>query len=252
MLLNTIFTCIQTRNSYSLRMSYIWSSTKLLPLILALALFGGLISLHVFNIQQSKQGENLISQESSSINRTNIERIRNLIFPNRSHDREHHSRRLQFHPKPAKPVPCVICSGLKTCSSLNGLLIQEKYFPNNLALLGTCYVTESLGQRVKSEIFGNGKTFRDTSLCQSIVMQYLCLFWGSDNEMYTNLCIYQESVTSGDPSQHIISPRPPCRSFCVQVADICANDPDYINLCYEIMCPPTEDECAPGNLKNIL
>jgi len=184
---------------------------------------------------------------ASSLSATEVTKIRDTIFPNRSRDNFSSSRRLQYHSKPVSPVPCIICSNLRTCSALNGLLIQEKYYPNNLALLGTCYVLENLAVRVKGEIFGNGKTFRDTELCQQIVMEYLCLFWGSDNEMYTNLCIYQESVSSGNPNQHIISPRPPCRSFCVQVADICANDPAYMGLCNEIACPPTEDECSPGN-----
>jgi hypothetical protein len=50
-----------------------------------------------------------------------------------------------------------------------------------------------------------------------IVMQYLCLFWGSDNLMYTNCCILSEYVISTDASTKIISPRYPCHSFCVQV-----------------------------------
>jgi hypothetical protein len=178
-----------------------------------------------------------------------VDVLMNLLFPNRTHSKNRGSRSLLgYHPKPATPVPCIICQRLTVCQSLNKLLVQEKYYPNNLDLLGTCFVIEDLAKRVESEIFGNGKTFRDTSLCRDIVMQYLCLFWGSDNEMYTNLCIFQESVSSPDPANHIITPRPPCRSFCVQVADICANDPNFINLCYNIACPPTEDECTPGNI----
>jgi hypothetical protein len=50
-----------------------------------------------------------------------------------------------------------------------------------------------------------------------MVMQYLCLFWGSNNPMYTNCCIYSEDVTSVDPANQQIAPRPPCRSFCIQV-----------------------------------
>lgn len=34
-------------------------------------------------------------------------------------------------------------------------------------------------------------------------------------------------------------------SFCVQLADVCANDPGFINVCNEIACPPTEDKCVP-------
>lgn len=54
-------------------------------------------------------------------------------------------------------------------------------------------------------------------LLPDIVMQYLCLFWGSDNSMYTNFCIYQEDVSDPNPINHKLSPRQPCRSFCVQV-----------------------------------
>jgi len=34
-------------------------------------------------------------------------------------------------------------------------------------------------------------------------------------------------------------------SFCVQLADVCANDPGFINICNEIACPPKEDKCVP-------
>lgn len=50
-----------------------------------------------------------------------------------------------------------------------------------------------------------------------IVMQYLCLFYGSDNPMYTNECVNQEDVKDPNPANHKVAPRPPCRSFCVQV-----------------------------------
>lgn len=50
-----------------------------------------------------------------------------------------------------------------------------------------------------------------------IVLQYLCLFWGSDNSMYSNLCVYQEDKSDPDPLNHRVAPRPPCRSFCTQV-----------------------------------
>ncbi len=39
---------------------------------------------------------------------------------------------------------------------------------------------------------------------------------------------------------------PPCRSFCVQIAEVCANDYNYfLNICWEISCPPTETYCTP-------
>ena len=33
---------------------------------------------------------------------------------------------------------------------------------------------------------------------------------------------------------------------------VCANEYDFLNLCSEILCPPTEDECTPGTLSIIL
>ena len=190
---------------------------------------------------------------------SNIVRARQIaevFFPNVSHrlfeatefESENMRKLVGFHPIPddLDSISCFICSNLKYCKALNSLLIQERYYPGDqLSNSGTCGIIDNLGKRVRDEIFGNGKTFRDTPLCRDIVMQYLCLFWGSDNLMYTNYCVYKEDVTSSDPTTHRIAPKPPCRSFCVQVADICANDPDFVNLCYNIQCPPTEDECSP-------
>ena len=149
-----------------------------------------------------------------TFDRKKAEIISSIIFPNQTRD---HGRELFVHAKSAQKVPCIICQGLKTCSILNTLQIQEVYYPNNLNLLGTCTVLEDLGNRIAKEVFGNGRTFRDTVQCRSIVMQYLCLFWGSDNEMYVNQCVYQEDVSSPNPVNHKVAPRPPCRSFCVQV-----------------------------------
>mmetsp|Transcript_6088 Transcript_6088/g.9189 ORF Transcript_6088/g.9189 Transcript_6088/m.9189 type:complete len:258 (-) Transcript_6088:156-929(-) len=140
---------------------------------------------------------------------------------------------------------CVICHGLSHCDILNGLLIQEVYYPEQNADLGTCSIIESLGARMANEIFGIGRTFRDTPQCRDIVMQYLCLFWGSQNDQYTNLCYWKEDVSKPNPEEHKIAPRPPCRSFCVQIAEVCANQADFMDICGFIECPPTEDECTP-------
>lgn len=146
---------------------------------------------------------------------------------------------------PSNPVPCVKCQNLDQCKSLNGFQIQEVYYPNNLAYRETCNVIESLGVRQSSELFGNGRTFRDTPQCREIVMQYLCLFYGSNNAMYTNYCIFQEDYTPPKVEDQLIAPRPPCRSFCVQIATVCANDPLFVLTCGEIKCPPTEQACTP-------
>jgi hypothetical protein len=78
-----------------------------------------------------------------------------------------------------------------------------------------------------------------------MVMQYLCLFWGSNNDMYTNYCVFQETVTT---TIKVLAPRPPCKSFCVQIAEVCANDPlFFIQTCEQIVCPPPVGvECTSG------
>ncbi len=63
-------------------------------------------------------------------------------------------------------VPCIKCSGLTTCSILNGFTVQEVYYPNNLDLRGTCTIIESLGNQMTSQIFGTGRSFRDTPQCR--------------------------------------------------------------------------------------
>lgn len=50
-----------------------------------------------------------------------------------------------------------------------------------------------------------------------ITMQYLCLYYGTNNNQYRNFCEFQEDVTPVNPKDHLLSQRPPCRSFCVQV-----------------------------------
>jgi hypothetical protein len=64
-------------------------------------------------------------------------------------------------------VVCVGCSSLSVCSALNGLSVQEVYYPKNADLKGTCAIIEQLGKRMSREIFGVGRTFRDTPDCRS-------------------------------------------------------------------------------------
>lgn len=61
---------------------------------------------------------------------------------------------------------CVICSSLSYCQILNGYMVQEIYFPHNLAFRGTCHVIEDFGERISSEVFGDGRSFRDTPECR--------------------------------------------------------------------------------------
>jgi len=176
------------------------------------------------------------------------ERLTNFLFPNRTVIQEvkHTLRHLAIEKEPwdaATTYPCTKCAGLTSCSVLNGLVIEEKYYPGDISRLETCQVLDSLGARLSKELFGNGRTFRDLPLCRDMAMQYLCLFYGSNNAMYRNYC--PEDTTAANSDLHEITPKAPCRSFCVQVATICANDPTFIQLCEGIKCPPTEDVCQP-------
>ena len=93
------------------------------------------------------------------------------LFPNRTQYADfndlNNARQLQINKTPyTKLVPCVKCSGLSVCNILTGFQIQEVYYPENLGYLESCKGIEALGQRVQNEIFGNGKSFRNTAQCK--------------------------------------------------------------------------------------
>lgn len=153
-----------------------------------------------------------------------------LLFPNKTKSFTPHTHNLGAVPHQRSLLPdiknpppgvdealCEKCRGLKYCTALNGFLIQEVYYPSSNSQLGTCSIIDDLGERISNEIFGIGRTFRDTPQCRTIVMQYLCLFWGTENDMYRNLCFWKEQTSDPDPTKHESTGRPPCRSFCVQV-----------------------------------
>lgn len=186
----------------------------------------------------------------------NTKTLQSQLFPNFTCNTlldDKNSRILQSGSK--NTIPCVKCSGLSYCSILNGYMIQEVYYPENLNLMnlqqiGTCSVIESLGKRLSNEIFGNGRTFRDTSVCRQITLEYLCLFYGSNNAMYKNICIKYEDYSDPNPVSHKVAPRQPCRSFCIQVATLCANDENFMQTCLDIACPLDEGSCTPDPLIN--
>jgi hypothetical protein len=111
-----------------------------------------------------------------------VEELKQLLFPNSSAPLMRrsdggwfdNSRRLDaatstptIAPTVALKYPCTICRGLDACKILNGYQIEEVYYPKNLDQLETCHVIESLGKRIQKQIFGTGKTFRDTPQCRS-------------------------------------------------------------------------------------
>jgi hypothetical protein len=187
-----------------------------------------------------------------------VEELNNLLFPNVSSIIQQtlvtkedgngslESTLLNVNRNLASTPVCVLCSNLQYCKALNGLLIQEVYLPGNPDQLGTCRVYEDLGERIYNEIFGIGKTFRDSDQCKLIVMQYLCLMWGSDNLMYKSEChSCCEDVSDPNPNNRRVAPLYPCRSFCTQISQVCAYDKNYIQLCERIPCGESNDYCTP-------
>jgi hypothetical protein len=113
----------------------------------------------------------LTAEESGVLQELDLEKIRETLFPDRAHRHilppGQYKRELSYGGAVYNTtVPCVKCQGLKACSVLNGLMIQEVYYPRDLDRLGTCVVLEALGNRVMNEVFGPGGIFRDTATCR--------------------------------------------------------------------------------------
>jgi hypothetical protein len=107
---------------------------------------------------------------------SDVDALLDVLFPSgvpeafNSGDTERESRSLAIDKKgpwdPDNPVPCAVCTGLKLCPVLNGLMVEEVYYPKDPGKKETCNVIEALGKRVSNDIFGNGRTFRDTDQCR--------------------------------------------------------------------------------------
>jgi len=141
---------------------------------------------------------------------------------------------------------CEQCYGMTTCSILNGFLVEDRYYPT-LTNLGSCENTETRVERL--DIFGPGRTFRDLDICRGYVYEYICLFWASDavdivgTQQYKNRCPAVLNDATGDL---MTPPKYPCRSFCTQVAQLCAQHDTWIQNCELIACPPIDEDCTPG------
>eukprot|EP01038_Epipyxis_sp_PR26KG_P004907 gene4907-6870_t len=179
--------------------------------------------------------------------------LEDLLFPNRTRglSQKHSKRELAIPKTPyvKGTTSCSVCTKatMSICKVLIDFKIEEKYYPStgsSATSAETCKVIDALGKRVSQSIFGVGKTFRDTAQCRDMVMQYLCYFYGSDNPMYQNNCINEEDVADPISGLKNFAPRPPCKSFCVQVATVCANERDYIHTCNNIVCPQNQGECV--------
>lgn len=131
-------------------------------------------------------------------------------------------------------VKCEKCENMVQCKALNGFMLMETYYPEHSDRGSEiCYIIDRFAGKLSEEIFGIGRTFRDTPQCREIVMQYLCLTYGSDNTMYVNHCAKQELTDSFDKNNDRLAPPRPCRSFCVQIVTACANTPELIQTCYD-------------------
>ena len=145
------------------------------------------------------------------------------------------------------PDPCCIrCLDLEYCTVLNNKYIEDTYTPGASKYQGSCKNIED--QATRLDIFGTDRTFRDTTLCRSLVYQYICLTWASDSDMYSNRCGACCSNLQDDGSEGV--PLTPCRSHCLQIANVCANRLDWKELCNTIPCPPEDTTCDTGPYAN--
>ena len=82
-----------------------------------------------------------------------------------------------------------------------------------------------------------------------MVFDYTCLWWGSDNSVYRNRCKdYSFNLINGEK---IETTKRPCLSYCTQVAESCANRPDWMRVCDKIYCNDEEgsgldEDCTMG------
>jgi len=134
---------------------------------------------------------------------------------------------------------CIRCDNLPTCLRLRNNYIEDLYYPTETNIMGSCQNIENRVNRLADSIFGPEKTFRDSERCRELVLDYICLYWGSKSAMYENKCDL--------PKHEGQLAKPPCRSFCTQVAEVCANSVDYMQICSNVKCPPIDQECTPGD-----
>ncbi|GMH57556.1 hypothetical protein TrLO_g15230 [Triparma laevis f. longispina] len=151
---------------------------------------------------------------------------------------------------------CTNCNKEKMvlCRELGGKLLEDKYgmLKPDSQDDDSCTNLEERASRL--DVFGRTKTFRDTPECRTMVYDYTCLWWGSDNAVYTNNCKERKELTDGTFAEAAYQP---CLSFCTQLANTCANRPDWIKLCQNgVVCQavdstpckegPTEQQSGSG------
>lgn len=153
-------------------------------------LFLLLLCVLFMSLYRSEDVSHLMSDEEYQVYNENIDELQNLLFPNQTSSKPSFSlaqhwgqfrRKLGITKKPyTSSVPCTTCLALSNCPALNGYMVQEVYYPKNTALRETCTVLNELGGRMAATIFGEGRTFRDTSQCRCknlwILPSFIVLF----------------------------------------------------------------------------
>eukprot|EP00520_Triparma_pacifica_P004379 CAMPEP_0118650508 /NCGR_PEP_ID=MMETSP0785-20121206/10285_1 /TAXON_ID=91992 /ORGANISM="Bolidomonas pacifica, Strain CCMP 1866" /LENGTH=282 /DNA_ID=CAMNT_0006542889 /DNA_START=157 /DNA_END=1001 /DNA_ORIENTATION=- len=131
---------------------------------------------------------------------------------------------------------CIPCNpeSMKLCQILGGRLIEDRYGKARNPSDDTCKNLEDRAERLGKQVFGPTKTFRDTPGCRRLVYDYTCLWWGSNNDVYTNNCDGKEEKLFDDTIVSVADP--PCLGYCTEVANTCANRPDWIKLCEGMTC----------------
>ncbi len=131
---------------------------------------------------------------------------------------------------------CTNCDDqtMDKCRVLGGALVHDTYGLAKQENRGenSCVDLENRASRL--DVFGPTKTFRDSEECRQMVYDYTCYWWGSDNQYYWNPCKDQaKELIDGS----IVKVKdPPCKSYCLEVAAMCSNRPDWIKLCDGVEC----------------
>ncbi|GMH75297.1 hypothetical protein TrVE_jg7504 [Triparma verrucosa] len=142
---------------------------------------------------------------------------------------------------------CTNCNKekMKLCRKLGGKLLEDKYgrLKKGSEDDDSCTNLEQRAERL--DVFGKTKTFRDTPECRIMVYDYTCLWWGSDNAVYSNNCKEDKELPDGTKAEAAFQP---CLSYCTQVANTCANRPDWIKLCQDgVICQAVDSTpCVEG------
>lgn len=130
---------------------------RMQPMLVFVLLIGLLLQCHSYSLVGAKP------------NGQDLDKLESYLFPNRTAYFDEGKRMLAIA-KPEydarNPVACSRCKGLSVCHVLNTLRVEEVYLPRQPSSRETCAVIEAFGKRIQGEVFGHGRTFRDTEQCR--------------------------------------------------------------------------------------